>query len=449
MANLDIHRFKFIGHALDGTGPFRPLVTYDSQGRPIAVSSSYLIQYPRESESKYARRNEIAWYASPLAQVCSRFVGYLSTRQVIRDVNNPLYATMADDIDGKGNSIDVFWQQFARHAKARGSMLLLVDMPAALAGSLQDQLQRRVAPYWTGILPELVTDYQIGDDGKFVYVEFSGNFTQGEKRIDCTWRFDREGWAAYDNSRVPLAQGEHNLSECPVLIFTEGGDFPHFGPFAPIADISRRLFNLDSELDEILRSQTFSLLTMQVSENSTDAQKIQAAQVVGETIGASNLMVHSGSTPAFIAPPDGPAKIYMERIAALRDQINDLGLVVGGSAQRESGLALQMRFQALNGALAYFASRMEDLERRAWELSRQWLGLTQVPDIYWSRDYNMADVAAEMTILADMQTTNMPTEVVTEQQRRIVSVQFAGLEQERQEQIQAAIGERTLEVQAQ
>jgi len=184
---------------------------------------------------------------------------------------------------------------------------------------------------------------------------------------------------------------------------------------------------------------------MQVSENSTDAQKVQAAQVVGETIGSSNLMVHSGSTPAFIAPPDGPARIYLDRIAALKDQINEIGLVIASSSQRESGLALQMRFQALNSELAKFAGRMESLERRAWELSRQWLGLTTAPQISWSRDFNLADVVAELDILASMINAAMPTEVIAEQQRRIVSVQFAGLGQEQQGQIHAAIDQRLLE----
>jgi hypothetical protein len=353
---------------------------------------------------------------------------------------------MIQDIDGKGNNIDVFWSQFATQAKARGSMLLLVDMPASMAPSLQAQVQERVAPYWTMILPDLLTDYQVGDDGKFNYAEFSGSFTDQEgKKIDCTWYFDRTSWKAYDSAKTILSQGEHPLSECPLMIFTEGGDFPHFGSFASIADLSRRMFNLDSELDEILRSQTFSLLTMQVSENSTDAQKIQAAQTVGETIGTSNLMVHSGSTPAFIAPPEGPAKIYLERIAALKDQINEIGLVVGGSSQRESGLALQIRFQTHNGELSKFASRMEDLERRAWDLSAQWLGLSQVPDVYWSRDYNLADVTQELEILAAMQAAAMPIQVISEQERRIVSVQFAGLEQARQEAIQQAIDDRLVE----
>jgi len=447
MANLDAPRFEFIAHALNADGPFRPSVTYDGTGRAIATGTSYLVRYPRESDEKYARRCELAWYASPLAQACARFTGYLSTRPVVRYLPHPLYEAMADDIDGKANSIDVFWGAFMVQAKARGSMCLLVDMPAAMAPNLRDQVQARVAPYWTAIKPEAVTDYDIGDDGRFEWCEFAGNIEREDgKKVPCTWHFDRAGWTATDRDKKILDAGEHALGECPVLIFTESGDFPHFGPFSAIADLSKRLFNLDSELDEILRAQTFSLLTMQVPEGSTEEQKIAAARTVGQTVGTSNLMVHSGSTPAFIAPDSGPASTYLTRIDKLRDQINEIGLSVATINQQESGIAMQTRFASINAELATFSRRMEDLERRAWELSRRWLGMTTAPEVAWPRDFNLADVESELRILTDMQAAAMPTEVIAEQQKRIIAIQFGGLSQERQDEIGAAIDERTLEV---
>ena len=439
-------RFKFIGHALAGDGPFRPVVTENGLGVASLAGASALVRYPRESEEKYARRNDVAFFDNPMAQAVDRFVGYLYSQPTIRSYPHDLYAAMAEDVDGKDNDIDVFWQQFSIAAKARGSMLLLVDMPAAVAPNLAEQLQARVAPYWAAIAPELITDYQIGDDGKFDFAEFSGSYTRpdGEK-VPCRWRFDRAGWECRDQEKRLLDAGDHPLGECPLLIFTEGGDFPHFGSFSPIADLSRRLFNLDSELDEIMRSQTFSLLTMQVPENSPEQQKLQAAQTAGQTISSSNLLVHSGSTPAFIAPPDGPARIYMDRIDQIRDRIDQIGLnvnVQGGSKQKESGIALQMRFQALNGELSRFAARMEDLERRAWSLSQRWLGLSMAPEIGWSRDYNLSDVATELTILADMQASAMPTPVIVEQQKRIAVQQFCGLESKRKDELMQAIDER-------
>lgn len=439
-------RFKFIAHALEGDGPFRPAVVENGTGVATVTGGSYLVRYPRESDLKYARRNELAWYASPLMQVAARFVGYIASRPPVRELPHELYEGMTADVDGKANDIDVFWQQFMVHAKARGSMLLLVDMPPTVAPNLAAQIQARSAPYWTMIAPELLTDYEVGDDGKFNFAAFSGNYTKEDgKRVACTWRFDREGWQASDQEKRVLDAGDHPLGECPLLIFTEGSDFPCFGPFSAIADLSKRVFNLHSELDEILRAQTFSLLTMQVSENSTDAEKIRAAQVAGETIGTSNLMVHSGSTPSFIAPPDGPARVYLDTIKMVETKIEEIGLDVRGSNAQESGIALQMRFQALNTALGSFAARMEDLERRAWELSRRWLGMTQAPGTEWKRDFNMADIEKEMTVLQQMQAAAMPTAVIAQQEKRVVSLQFAGLEQDTQDTIHQAIDERLRE----
>lgn len=447
MKNLAAHRFQFIGHALRGDGPFRPAVTYNSDGSAVAVGASYLVQYPRESKEKYSRRNEVAFFASPLSSAVSHFAGFLSTKPVVRDIPNELYKALADDADGKGNNVDVFWQQFIVNAKARGSMLLLVDMPSAQAQNLSSQISNRLVPFWTPILPELVTDFELGDDGKFNFVTFQGFFTKEDgEQVQCGWYFDRSKWECRDMEGKLLTGAEHPLGECPVIIFTEGGDFPHFGPFSAIADLSRRMFNLDSELDEILRSQTFSLLTMQVPENSTDAAKLQAAQVAGQTIGISNLLVHSGSTPTFIAPPDGPARIYMDRIKDLRNQIDQIGLQVTVMDNFQSGVALQMRFQTINAELSKFAARIEDLERRAWDLSRKWLGMSMAPTVYWSRDYNVSDVEKELGILDQMRINGMPQAVLAEQQKKVVGLQFLGSEQETQDEMNQAIVETQQEV---
>lgn len=451
MPNTSAPRFQFIAHALNGTGPFRPSVSVQAANNggtaaTATVSDSALISYPREGILKFARRNQLAFYASPLARACARFGGFLSSRRPSRTLTHKFYDLIVDDVDGKGNAIDVFWSDFVVNAKARGSMLLLVDMPAAMANSMADQLAERVVPYWTSIYPENVGDYEVGDDGKFDFVEFDGNFTRDDgARTPCTWRFDRDTWSAKDREGRVLGGDEHGLPECPVLIFTEGNEFPHFGAFSPIADMGRRLFNLDSELDEILRSQTFSLLTMQAPDGATNEEKLAAAKVAGETIGTQNLLVHSGTTPAFIAPDSGPAETYLKRIDQINQRIDDIAMKPSGSSVVESGLALQMRFRQLNAELARFAGKMEDLERRAWEISRRWLSLSVEVEVQWPRDFDIADVETEMKVLADMQAAGMPQEVIAEQQKRIVSLQFSGLDEERMQEIFELIDERSMQ----
>ena len=443
-------RFKFIGHALRGDGPFRPVVASNTTTAVQVSGATALVRYPRESDAKYARRNEIAFHSGPMARACSRFTGYLSTRSVTREMPGDFYPRMAADIDGKANSLDVFWSEFMVQAKARGSMLLLVDMPADLPSTLAQQMSERRLPFWTAILPEAVTDYAFGDDGRFDFVEFEGTFKRDEETIPCVWHFARASWRAErtekdrHGQREVLAQGSHPLRECPVLIFTEQGDFPAFGPFAALADLMRRLFNADSELDEIIRGATFPMLGIQVPETTTPDDKLAAAKAAGETIGTQNLVVYSGSAPAWIAPPDGPARVCMDRIAQLKAEIDEVSLNVAAPNQRESGLAMTMRFQAINAELSRFSGRMEDLERRAWELSRRWLQMQAAPQIQWPRDFQIADVAIELQILQDMQAAGMPPVVIAEQQRRIVSVQFGGIDEERADEIERAIEERIL-----
>lgn len=435
-------RFRFIGHALAGDGPFRPQVVTDATGNLVTMAGqSALARYQRETQDKYARRNQVAFYASPLARAVSRFMGYLASKTPVRDTRQEIYQRMADDINGKGDTIDVFLGAVGAHFKARGSVLLLVDMPRELPGTRADQLAERRLPTWTFVLPETLTDYALGDDGKFRFAEFEGTWTEGDQEVPCIWHFDtREWWAkTQDKKGEKLGGAAHPLGECPLIIGIEGDSFPHFGPFAAIADIARRLFNAESELDEILRGQTFSVLTMQTPDTATPEQKLTAAKVAGETVGTQNMLVHTGSTPQFIAPPSGPAEIYLKRIDKLERKIDDIALIPQESAQRESGDALRSRFQALNGELARFAGRMEDLERRAWALSQKWLRLTQAPITKWPRDYNVADIAVELETLKGMRDAGMPREVIVEQQKRIVAVQFPGLDPAEQEQLTAAI----------
>lgn len=430
MANVNAERFRFIGHAYRGDGPFRPTVSYGSDEKPASVGETALVRYPRESDAKFAARNAVSYYVSPLASSVNRFCNYLFSQPVERDLLGiPLYAAVLDDADGKGNSLDIFLSDFAAEAKARGCMLLLVDMPPALPPTLGEQIAYRVAPYLTAIAPESVVDFEIGQDGKFDYVEFSGQWVSQEgERLACIWRFDRRGWLARSDSRdsAVLDAGEHPLGECPVIAFTEFGDFPCFGAFSALADLGRRMFNVQSELDEILRSQTFSLLTMQVPESATEEAKIAAAKTVGETIGTSNLLVHSGSSPSFIAPPDGPAKIYLDTLADLREQANEIGLQVVMSRGAETEMAARQRFRTLNSALAKFSGRLEDFERRIWSLVSRWLGMQSEPRIKWPRDFTVSDVETELSVLDRMQSVGMPLAVVTEQRKRVIAVYFAG-----------------------
>lgn len=434
---LPISRFEFIRDALEGTGGFKPGVEFDAAGKPISVPGlSFLTQYPRESNERFARRNHVAWYSSDLRSACERYVGYLSKKPPARTIESPLLKLMADDCDWRGNAIDVFWQEFAVNAKARGTMLLLVDMPRTLPGNQREQVDRRAVPYLVQIAPENVARYKLNERGRIIEIRIRDKIVQSDSRtidVERVWT-DKE-WAVYQGG-VKLEGEEHKLGVCPVIFFSESGRFMSDGEFSQIADLSRVLFNRRSELDEILRSQTFSLLNYHVPPDM--ASSFDAAKV-SEAIGTHNMLLYHGNPPDYTAPSDGPASTYMSVIEVIEQKIRDVSMVSMPSDVSESGVALTLKFQALNSSLSKFARRMEDLERQVWDLASRWLRAENRVQTSWAKEYGIADPAREMEVLQAMQAAQFPKEAITAKMKQVAALEFSSLQAEEMDTIINAI----------
>ena len=444
-------RFTFLAEALNASGGFAPQIatTTDSNGltKPTGIAGAcHLVPYPRESAIKFAGRAAIAVYENHLRSAVERFVGHIGRRAPVREgLDNPLLAAVANDADWAGNHINVFWSSFMVEAKARGSMLLLVEMASEQSSTQADALERRLVPYLTAIEPERLVSFDLNESKRFNWVRISATHKIGTERVMVERYWDANEWRVYRND-VVIEQGPHPFGECPVLAFTEGGCYPHVGGFAQIADLSKRIYNARSELDEILRSQTFSLLTYQrtVEERAT----FNAAEI-SATIGTHNMLVHEGAAPSFIAPPDGPAKVYQEVIDGLQEAISRISYSVDshqGAKTNESGLALVVRFQSLNGALSSFAMRMQDLEARAWVLVSRALGLKATVFAQWATDYSLVDTERELQVLASMRGTGFAEAALIEQRKRIAGQVFDSLDDDTLSEVLASLGEGGQEI---
>lgn len=442
-------RFTFLAEALNGSGGFAPrvLFTVDGSGlsKPYAVTSRcHLVPYPRESGLKFAARAAVAVYENHLRAACERFVGYIVKRSPVRDgLAHPLIAAMVQDADWANNHLDIFWSGFMIEAKARGSMLLLIELPAEQGDTLQDAIDRRLVPYLTAIEPERVTGYALDERKRFEWIKISANMSVNGQDVPIERYWDRNVWRILRGDTV-LGEGAHPFGECPVLAFTESGPFPHVGGFAQIADLSRRIYNATSERDEILRSQTFSVLAYQIAEGR--AAQFSASEI-SATIGTNNMLIYEGETPSFIAPSDGPAATYDQAIERMQESIRRVGYAVDEpkSADGASGVALTIRFQALNGVLSHFSQRMQDLEARMWQIVARYMGLREAPSVQWSHDYALADTARELEVLAAMQATGFPPLALTHQRKLIAGQLFDALEDDEMQDVMAALDEAAQE----
>lgn len=448
-------RFEFLAHAYEGTGGFKPLIKWQTveligengavtgtKQEPLLSGQTELVRYPRESEAKFAARNAVAVYENHHRAAVERFGGFLGRRRPTRDgVDAPLAQLFIQDADQRGNSLDLFLQGFALQFKARGTMLVVVDMPeGAPATSLADQVKRRRVPYVRVAHPEAVKAYRTdADTGLFLSVTLCDREWVDDVEEEVERDYDTSGWRVRLKDKV-LRQGVHKFGACPVLYATENGDeFPVIGNYAQIADLSRRLFNARSERDEILRSQTFSLLTLQVPAEQSATFN---AATVSATIGTHSMLVHAGDAPAFIAPDVGPAQTYRENIDELQQSIRRISKEdsTEQSAQAESGVARRLRFEALNSEVATFARQLQKLELQMWTLFKRAMGSGDV-SVSWPTDYNLADVMAEIDILTGMQLSGFPPRVLNEKRRQIAATEFDNADDQTKAELKAAIDE--------
>ncbi|MBI3157594.1 MAG: hypothetical protein HYZ20_19615 [Burkholderiales bacterium] len=426
-------RYAFLADVLEGIGGFKPVTTLEQEnGRAVyrLAGPTHLVRYPRESDEKFGARNRLATYENHLRSACDRFVGFLARRRPHRsEADAPLVKLFLEDADLCGNHLDRFLISTATQLRARGVMLVVIDKPEGQAPQdLATQTRRRAVPYVRTAAPEDVVFWRMDSlDARFAEITLAAFEWWGDKLIEVERTYTVTGWEVRKaGGGQVLAAGTHPFGECPVLPVTEtGAPFPVLGKYEQIADLSTRLFNARSELDEILRGQTFSLLTLQVPPDH--AAGFDAAKV-GATIGTHSMLVHSGDMPGFIAPDAGPAQTYLAVIEQLRDAIARIAMedinAPAKFASSESGAARRMRFDAMNAELVAFSMQLQGLERRIWALFHRALGTEDRVKVQWPTDYNLADSTAELDILALMQSTGFPPEALAAKQRAIAAIEF-------------------------
>ncbi len=372
--------WKFINDAYTGDNGF-----YDG---------GEIDKYTRETDDKIRNRREIAYYSNLFESKVNRYIGYLYKRPPLRNVSkNKLLEGFINNCNNKGDHLDVFMNQFTKFAKAKGVNILLIDNVAEIPGTFEEQLEKRAYPYIQQIKPENITNYKLDEFGNFEFVAFKDALDESTYQKKDTKNviryFDKTTWVIYDQSGEKiLDNGEHDLGVCPVIYFSEKGEFESLGEFSKLAWLSKRHYNLHSEQDEQLRGNTFSILTINGSANS----EIK--------LSTDNALFYEGQkAPSFIAPPSDPMAAYSEKIDKLEMLMDKIGYDITTSKSAESGISLDIKFQGLNSSLSAFARSVEIFEMKIFNIVKKYLGIETEVNIAYKKDFNLVDVHKELETL--------------------------------------------------
>ena len=374
---------------------------------------AYLIPHKRETEQNYRDRQQTAYYLNHFSLIVNALVNPIFKRRPLRDwtgTASPVAEAFLEDVDGAGNDMDSFMQAAALSAKLYGAVFIVVENFQAmeLPASMGEALAQRKFPYAYTLDPDRVEGVSIDKNGRVLSIKFRDTAVSstmgGEK--ERTVYFDTHSWAVYEDGAL-VSSGEHNLGEVPVVWFpsqhVKNGELNPTPELYPIAGIACSLYNHCSWLTEILRNQTFPLLTFPSKE---------ASDLI---IGNNNALCYDGDTvrfqPGFISPPSDPAALIQTQIKNMVEEMYRMaGLTFATTTKQEaSGISRQWEFERTNQRLAAFAKRCAAAERKVMALVARWMGLDLEFQATYSSDFGITDVATELKnaqAVLDMQLTD-------------------------------------------
>lgn len=381
------------------------------------ADGSYLIRHPRETDDKFARRQQLARYLNYPRKVVDAYRGTLFARPAQRAGESAVWQALQLNADGRGGQIDDLMRRAALLAMLLGTVYIVVDRPAGTSRTRADDLKR--LPYAVLRKPAEAAALTLGPLGeieRLVFVEAGdGGMSYGaaipRSRALRYRGWDRERWwisADLAGTEVlsgpdgqPL-EGAHGCGRVPALRLhsTELLELTdeRAAPWAEgVVALSDDLFNLWSEQRDLLRSQTFSILTLPFK----DPSEVDRLRESGLTLSTENALPYSsdgGGHPAYVAPPDGPVTAYRETIRDTVARLYELANLEFTGGVQSSGVALGFHLRAADDTLSLLAQSLEQAEIEMGRLACRWMGETPGEDlrVVYPRAFQVQDLAARL-----------------------------------------------------
>lgn len=418
------------------------LDAYEGQGG--FADGAYLISHGRESTEKFNKRKELAIYPNFCRKIIDVYVGYLWTKQPNRTDISDNYTQFVANADGNGTALDALLLTYQRLAVILGTVYIIVDKPPVAGTSkANDPL-----PYLAIRTRQQLVKEEKDSRGEWISVTFSE--TVNDKTIERT--FTRTGWSiSEDVDGTGILSGSYNLGRVPVVKLhaappllnltaseTSTSRKSSTSFFQDLAALNWDLYNLRSELRELLRAQTFAVLTFPVQDVSW------FDKLKNLVIGTENALLYAqgSSAPGFISPDGTNVTLYLTAIA---ETINDIYRIANlefvGSVQ-PSGEALSFHFQEANSSLRTMAEQCETAEKKIKTLVDLWMGSKDSPgSVAYNNNFNLKDLARELAIALDSISLQISDTFDKEVKKRVAKSVLDDLNPETMSQIEDEINQ--------
>jgi hypothetical protein len=369
----------------------------------------YLMRHKNEDDDKFTDRLKNSTYTNFVAEIVDIYMGFLWKQSPSRADVSPEYVDFMANADGKGGKIDAVLAKYQRMAIVSGTVFIIVDRPKDIGTTRANQK----LPFLRFRTKNQLVEEKKDDLGVWTSVTFSEK-VNGETFYRT---FTTTQWVVSKDQAMSeiVDQGEHPVGQVPVVALHSvepADDDSSIGAALSykLAVLNWLHYNLESELRELERKQTFAILAFPVAD-SNEREKLRSGTLV---IGASNGLIYDptgGGKPEFIAPPPEPANHYVARKEAIEKLIYKVANLDFVGGVQKAGVSMAFEFQQCNSALRKVAELCETTERNIKTIFDAWLGKTESPgSIAYNNDFNMADLAVTIATAMDALSLNIGME---------------------------------------
>ena len=381
---------------------------------PIYDSNGNVLRYevnpsPKQASPKLTERRKLARYENIAATLIEQLQGLLFRMKPERtsgagqlDMSSPLMQFWRN-ADGLGNTWDDLLQEAWGPCAAFGHLWGYVDV-------LPDDPRRAVVRWYT---PIDVPDWLVDEQGALRSVKFleavpreSYQKTLTASSIEIRVReVNAEGWILRTRNGKVISQGTHDFGVVPAFVlYAKRRALTPFIGRSVLGDpqLYIDLYNCISEVRELLRKQTFTILNVPIGDAPGGVQREQ--QLIGQQSGTGNVLFTTNSAQ-MLSPDNANVTSYHEHMDRLTRIIYRLAVLPweGDSRAAESAESRKVKRQDLDAVLASYADELQrvdhfvtDLVYRAYygqDAAERWRDRDQLT-IRWPDTFDAPDLTA-------------------------------------------------------
>ncbi|MAH72481.1 MAG: hypothetical protein CMK29_00095 [Porticoccaceae bacterium] len=366
----------------------------------------YLEPYHYESRDDYEKRLRQIGLDNHVKSIVGIYNSFLFRKDVKRDLGNlenaPGINAFMKDADLDGRSFDSFIREMSALSMVYGNVWVIIDKPSIQVGTRAEELEQDIRPYVSMFTPDNVLDWEYSRQANGLYTL---SYLKVKEEIVENKQYIRE--YTPEEVNVYLVDGQaktgglvsttpNMLGRIPAVpVYAQRSPIRGVGVSAigDIADIQRELYEMGSEVEQIIRLTNHpSLVKTADTEASAGAGAIiQMPQNLEPNLKPYLLQPNGASI-------DSVLNAIRQKIDGI-DRMASLGGIRSIESRRLSGIGLQTEFQMLNSKLADFAMNLEHAEEKIWRCWAMYQGTSFDGEIFYPRSFSIQDKANDVAML--------------------------------------------------